>query len=409
MWKSRSLPVAAAFVCGAGAGAAVTRQSRGATRNDNDSKSAPESPQPSPVDRFARPVTLMDAIGNTPLLELTSVSRLTGCKIYAKAEFMNPCGSIKDRPAKYLILDAEARGVLPSGGTIIEATGGSTGIALTQMAAARGYKTALTMTERTAQEKVELMKVLGATVHVHPDVSLYDEDRADEHYYRAAKRLQAATPDSVHLDQFENAASMRAHYETTAPEIWRQTQGHVDGFVVSSGSAGTISGVSAFLKERSAKCLVWLIEPVEMTGLTTYVNSNRSNSYRRGDYELFPARTEKSVTEGIGLPRVTANFRQARVDKGITGTNQEVVDMAYFLLRNDGIFVGPSSALNVIGAVKMARELGPGHTIVTVLCDTGARYRSKLYNREWLQAQNLVPPIDDPGKRPTTLDFVQQL
>lgn len=209
--------------------------------------------------------------------------------------------------------------------------------------------------------------------------------------------------------QFENTANMKAHYMTTGPEIWRQTRGAIDGFVTSSGTAGTISGISKFLKETKPECAVWIVDPQEVAGISKFVNDDQSTSTWKDGFEVVPTNQGSTIAEGVGLPRVTPNFREAKVDKGITGTNQEIVDMAYFLLRNDGIFVGPSAALNAVGAVKMARELGPGSTVVTILCDGGDRYRSKLYNREWLAQEKLLPTTDKNGSSSELLDFVHPI
>ncbi|TMW66700.1 hypothetical protein Poli38472_014012 [Pythium oligandrum] len=349
-----------------------------------------------------KPVDLFDAVGNTPLLELKSVSQLTGCKIYAKAEYMNPCGSVKDRAAKYLILDAEARGELKPGSTLVEATGGNTGVSLALLGAARGYKTLFTMPLKTATEKIELMKVMGAQVHVQPMVSMFDKEN---HFYHKAQALTQTVDGAVNPNQFENTANMQAHYLTTGPEIWKQTRGTVDGFVCASGTAGTISGTSKFLKEVKPECAVWVVDPEEVAGLSKFVNDGQSTSEEKEGFAVIPTAQGSTVAEGVGLGRITPNFRHANVDKGIVGSNDEIVNMAYFLLKHDGVFVGPSAALNVVGAVKMARELGPGHTIVTILCDGGDRYRSKLYNPAWLKEQKLAPTIGDKF----SLDFVKGL
>jgi cysteine synthase len=198
---------------------------------------------------------------------------------------------------------------------------------------------------------------------------------------------------------------MMAHYTGTGPEIWRQTRGKVDGFVTSSGTAGTLAGVTKFLKEQKPDLQAWIVDPDEVTAMAKFINDGKSTSFEKEGFEVVPVRTGSTIAEGVGLPRVTPNFSQAVLDKGITGTNQEIVDMAYFLLRNDGIFVGPSAALNVVGAVKMARELGPGHTIVTILCDSGDRYRSKLYNPQWLKEEKLEPKSEGTF----SLDFVGPL
>ncbi|OQR97509.1 cysteine synthase [Achlya hypogyna] len=338
-------------------------------------------------------VTIVGAIGNTPLLEIPSLTKLTGCRILAKAEFLNPSGSVKDRASRYLIETAEREGKLKHGGTIVEATGGNTGLGLALVAAAKGYKAVFTMPANTSDEKVALMQVLGATTHVQPGVPLSDP----AHFYNVAKRLIAANPDT-HFgpDQFENTANFQAHYETTGPEIWRQTRGHVDGFVAASGTGGTIGGISKFLKEKNPAVKVWVVDPVSGPA-AGYVNSGRTNSFFRGGFEMLPVTPGgDTIAEGIGLSRVTPNFKKSVVDHGIVVTNTEIVRMAYHLLRHDGIFVGPSAALNVVGAVKLARELGPGHTVVTVLCDGGDRYRSKLYNHDWLKQHKLEAHINEP-------------
>ncbi|TYZ57449.1 hypothetical protein PybrP1_010837 [[Pythium] brassicae (nom. inval.)] len=338
--------------------------------------------------------------------EIKSLSRLTGCKIYAKAEFMNPSGSVKDRAAKFLILDAEQRGELTKGGTIVEATSGNTGVALAQLASARGYKTIFTMPESTTQEKIDIMKVLGAQVVLQPAVSILD---TENHFYHVAQRLAKTTKGAMCTNQFQNTANTTAHYMTTGPEIWRQTGGNIDGFVTSCGTAGTLSGISKFLKEKKPDCPVWVVDPDGVAAISRFVNDGQTTSRHEGGFEIVSANQGSTIVEGVGVPLVTPNFHQGFVDRGITGTDQEVVDMAYFLLRNEGIFVGPSAALNVVGAVKMARELGPGSVVVTILCDGGDRYRSKLYNRDWLKEKNLVPRTDQVASPALSLDFIASL
>ncbi|KAH7467272.1 Cysteine synthase [Phytophthora ramorum] len=352
-------------------------------------------------------VDLLASVGNTPLLELTTLSKLTGCKLLAKAEYANPSGSIKDRVAKSLILDAEERGLLKPGGTIIEATGGSTGVSLALLGASRGYKTLLTMPDITAKEKVQMMKTMGAEVHILPTTSMSDKEN---HFFHVARRLAETTPNGYCPNQFDNLANMRAHYEGTAPEIWEQVGGEIHGFVTSAGTSGTIAGMSRFFKEQDPDVKVWLIDPEETAAMSVFVNNERATSTIEDGFEVVPMATGSTIAEGVAaLSRVTQNLRESIVDRGVTATNQEIVDMAYFLLRNDGIFVGPSSALNVLGAVKMARELGPGHTIVTILADGGVRYGSKLYNEEWLAEHNLLPQAAATTKGSASLDFVGKL
>jgi cysteine synthase A len=356
--------------------------------------------------KAAGSVDLLASVGNTPLLELTTLSRLTGCRLLAKAEYANPSGSIKDRVAKSLILDAEERGLLQPGGTIIEATGGSTGVSLALLGASRGYKTLLTMPDVTAKEKVQMMKTMGAQVHVLPTTSMADKN----HFFHVAQRLAKQTPNAYCPNQFDNPANMKAHYAGTAPEIWEQVGGEIDGFVSSAGTSGTIAGVSTFLKEKNPDVKVWLVDPHETAAMSVFINNDRSTSRIEDGFEIVQMATGSTIAEGVAaLTRVTGNLSKALIDHGVTGTNQEIVDMAYFLLRNDGVFVGPSSALNVLGAVKMAQEFGPGHTIVTILADGGVRYGSKLYNEDWLKEHDLLPHEAASNRNAPSLDFVRQL
>uniref|UniRef100_M4C533 Tryptophan synthase beta chain-like PALP domain-containing protein n=1 Tax=Hyaloperonospora arabidopsidis (strain Emoy2) TaxID=559515 RepID=M4C533_HYAAE len=353
----------------------------------------------------ATTVDLLASVGNTPLLELPTLSKLTGCKLVAKAEYTNPSGSIKDRVAKSLILDAEERGMLEPGGTIIEATGGSTGVSLALLGASRGYKTLLTMPDITASEKVQMMKVMGAQVRVLPTTCISDKN----HFFNVARCLAETTANAYCPNQFDNTANMRAHYDGTAPEIWTQIQGGIHGFVTSAGTSGTIAGMSKFFKERNPDVKVWLIDPEETASMSAFINNDRSTSSIENGFEIVPMAGGWTIAEGVAaLSRVTNNLRESIVDHGITATNQEIVDMSYFLLRNDGIFVGPSSALNVLGAVKMALELGPGHTIVTILADGGVRYGSKLYNEAWLKDHDLLPQEVNKKGSPS-LDFVRSV
>ncbi|KDO20780.1 hypothetical protein SPRG_13532 [Saprolegnia parasitica CBS 223.65] len=247
-------------------------------------------------------VTILGAIGNTPLLEIPSLSKLTGCRILAKAEFLNPSGSVKDRAAKYLIESAEKSGDLPPGGTVVEATGGNTGLGLALVAAAKGYKAVFTMPAVTSTEKIALMQAFGATTHVQPGVPLSDPN----HFYHLAKRIIADNP-TTHFgpDQFENMANFQAHYETTGPEVWRQTAGRLDGFVAASGTGGTIGGISKFLKEKNPAIEVWVVDP-EGGATAGYINSKRTNStVQPNGWEMLPKTSGDTIAEGIGLPRAT--------------------------------------------------------------------------------------------------------
>jgi len=318
-------------------------------------------------------------VGNTPLIYLRSISEATGCHIYGKAEFMNPGGSVKDRAAKFMLLEAEKSGKLRPGGTIVEGTGGNTGIALAAFGAAKGYKVLLCMPHIIAKEKVVLAERYGARVLLQPLVPFANP----ENYARKAESLAKEMPNAVFTNQFENLANFRAHFSTTGPEIWSQTGGKVDAFVTSAGTGGTLAGVSAFLKQASAgsvKC--YLIDPLGSI-LFNFVDQGRAVA--EGNSEI----------EGIGIGRITANFSQGELDGAMRGTDVEAVNMAYYLMRNEGLCLGPSAALNVVGAVKTARRLGPGKTVVTILCDSGERYSSKIFSDEWLDKHQLRPTVTE--------------
>jgi len=317
------------------------------------------------------------AIGETPLLPIRSLSEATGCMIYAKAEWLNPSGSVKDRAAKAIIEEAERSGRLKPGGTIVEGTGGNTGIALAQLGKAKGYKVILFMPNSISEEKIETQRRFGAEVHLQPLVPFTNP----ENYARKAAST-AKEHGLVHTDQFENVANFRAHFGTTGPEIFRQTGGKVDVFVTSAGTGGTLAGTSAFLKAAKPNVKCYLIDPSGST-LFNYIKDVKVNNVNSNDIKL--SSSGNSQIEGIGIARITANFAAGvkDIDDAFHGTDQEAVEMAYYLLRNEGIFIGPSAALNVVGAVKAAKKLGKGHVIVTILCDSGDRYISKLYNKEW--------------------------
>lgn len=326
---------------------------------------------------------LVGAVGNTPLLYLRSVSAATGCHVFAKAEFMNPTASVKDRAAKALLEVAERSGKLRPGGTICEGTGGNTGISLAHLAISKGYKVILFMPSGISTEKIEHQRRLGAEVHVQPMVPFANP----ENYAKKAETVAAALTDEgqnvVFTNQFENMANFQAHYDNTGPEIWIQTKGKVDAFVCSAGTGGTIAGVSASLKDLNSNIKTYLIDPSGSV-LFSFV--------KEGKVEV--CHKSSSVIEGVGIGRITANMKKAKLDGAFFGTDQEAIDMAYFLLRNDGIFVGPSAALNVVGAVKTARAIGPDKVIVTILCDSGERYASKMYNAKWLEDEKLTPTKD---------------
>ena len=326
-------------------------------------------------DEEDRAGALEQHVGNTPLIYLSALSKQTGCKIYGKAEYLNPGGSVKDRAARQMILEAEQSGRLKKGGVIVEGTGGNTGVALAAFGAAKGYGVILTMPNIIAREKVQLAERYGAKVILQPLVPFANP----ENYARKAETLAKEIPEAIFTNQFESLANFRAHYGGTGPEIWAQTKGSVDGFVTSAGTGGTLAGVSSYLKLISnGRVQCFLIDPLGSI-LYNFVESGRTLA--EGNSEI----------EGIGIGRITANFSQGELDGAMRGTDQEAVDMAYWLMRNEGLCLGPSAALNVVGAVKLARRLGEGKTVVTVLCDSGERYSSKLYNDEWLAKHKLRP------------------
>eukprot|EP00730_Choanoeca_flexa_P013080 TRINITY_DN4944_c0_g1_i1.p1 TRINITY_DN4944_c0_g1~~TRINITY_DN4944_c0_g1_i1.p1 ORF type:complete len:366 (+),score=77.31 TRINITY_DN4944_c0_g1_i1:3-1100(+) len=312
-----------------------------------------------------------EAIGNTPLIELPSLSQATGCRILVKAENLNPGGSIKDRAALMLLQRAEERGQLKphAGHCVVEGTGGNTGVALAMLASSCGYQAKFAMPAAISMDKVNLMQLFGAQTFRQPSKPITDP----EHYYNVAKRL-SQLKNHFGPDQFENTDNGDAHYTWTAPEMWQQAKGQIDGFICASGTGGTMNGCSRFFKQVKPSMPVYLIDPPG-SGLFNFVNKGDTTFRASGS----------SITEGIGITRLTNNFKGALVDKALKGTDEEAVTMVYYLLRNEGLYVGPSAALNVVGAVKMARELGPGHTVATVICDTGDRYLSTVFNQTWLK------------------------
>ena len=315
-----------------------------------------------------------NSVGNTPLIEIESLSKATGCTILGKAEFLNPGGSVKDRAALFMVLEAEKAGTIQAGGTIVEGTAGNTGIGLSLVANARGYRSVIVMPSNQSQEKIDLLRTLGAEVELTNPVPFSNPDN----YYHVARRRAEEIENAFWANQFENLSNSDAHYHTTAPEIWRQTGGELDGVVMSSGTGGTIGGVTAYLKEQNPKIATYLIDPTG-SGLYSYMTT--------GEFKA----EGNSITEGIGINRATANFNRAQLDGAFQGTDQQVIEMAQYLLKHDGLFVGSSAALNVVGAVKLARKLGKGHTIATILCDGGGRYQSRMYNPEWLAEKGLTP------------------
>ena len=319
---------------------------------------------------------LTSSIGNTPMIRINSLSEETGCEILGKAEFMNPGGSVKDRAALWMIQEAEKSGALKSGGTVVEGTAGNTGIGLAHVCNNRGYKTIIYMPDNQSQEKVDLLRTLGAEVRVVPTVPYAN----DMNFQKQAGRFAANLDNAIWANQFDNTANSLAHYESTGPEIWAQTHGGVDAFTCAVGTGGTLAGTSLYLKEQSSDVKIVLADPL---GSALY------NWVTTGKATMTPG---PSMTEGIGNSRVTENLAPAKIDDAVQVDDQEMVDMVYRLLHQEGWFFGSSSGINLGAAVKIAKDLGPGHTIVTILCDGGSKYQSRLYNPDFLAGRDLTIP-----------------
>ncbi len=318
----------------------------------------------------------LGAVGNTPLIRLRGFSEETGCDILGKAEFMNPGGSVKDRAARGIVLAAEAAGELRPGGTVIEGTAGNTGIGLAHVCNARGYRCLIVIPETQSPEKIELLRRLGAEVRTVPAVPYKDPNN----FQKIAGRMAAEADNAIWANQFDNLANREAHLQSTGPEIWRDTDGTVDAFVSTSGTGGTISGTSEYLKSQNRNVLAILADP---TGTATW------HYVKHGEAKIVGG---GSISEGIGNTRITANFECARVDDAEMIPDQECIDTVYRLLREDGLFLGGSSGINVAAALRVARAIGPGRRIVTILCDSGSRYQSRLFNPDWLREKGLEPP-----------------
>lgn len=323
---------------------------------------------------------LADLIGNTPLVRLRQASELTGCEILGKAEFMNPGGSVKDRTALGIIRDAERRGALRPGGRIVEGTAGNTGIGLSLLANALGYRTTIVIPETQSPEKIEMLMLCGAELRLVPAVPASDPN----HYVRISGRLAEEyaareTQGAIWANQFDNTANRAIHRDTTGREIWEQTGGRVDGFVCSVGTGGTLAGVAAYLRAQKPAVRIGLADP---GGAALY------NYYAHGELRV----TGESITEGIGQSRLTGNLEGFTPDFACQVTDAEALPYVFDLLQHEGLCLGGSSAINIAGAVRLARELGPGHTIVTILCDNGTRYQSKLFNPSFLRRKKLPVP-----------------
>jgi cysteine synthase A len=330
------------------------------------------------------------AVGNTPLIRLRGPSEATGCEILGKAEFMNPGGSVKDRAARGIIEAAEARGELKPGGIVVEGTAGNTGIGLAHVCNERGYRCIIVMPDNQSAEKYALLQMLGAEVHKVPTVPYSNPNQ----YQKVAGRLAASLPNAIWSNQFDNTANRDAHFRTTGPEIWAQTEGRVSAFVAASGTGGTFAGVSDYLKQQNPKIRCVLADPPG-SSLYEYVKNGTLKATGSG-----------SITEGIGIGRVTANLATAKIDDAVHIEDWETVSYVYKLLHEEGLFLGSTSGINVAAAVRVAREMGPGHTIVTVLCDGGAKYQSRLFNPEWLAQKGLARYASSPaaGRTPITLE-----
>ncbi|MEC8847007.1 MAG: cysteine synthase A [Pseudomonadota bacterium] len=328
----------------------------------------------------------VDAIGNTPLIKLRAASARTGCTILGKAEFLNPGGSVKDRAARAIIEAAEARGELRPGGVIVEGTAGNTGIGLALVANARGYRTVIVMPETQSQEKKDMLRLCGADLRLVPALPYRDPGNYVRVSERLAAELAASEPHgAIWANQFDNTANMDAHVRTTGPEIWAQTAGKVDGFVAAVGTGGTLAGTGVALKERNKDVVVALAAPM---GSAIY------NYYQNGALKAEGG----SISEGIGQGRITQNLAPAPIDTQFQISDQEALPLVFDLLRHEGLVMGGSTAINIAGAIRLAEQLGPGHTIVTILCDWGHRYQSKLYNPAFLREKGLPVPewLNDP-------------
>jgi cysteine synthase A len=313
-------------------------------------------------------------IGNTPLVKLKGPSEATGCDILGKCEFMNPGGSVKDRAALFIVEDAEARGQLLPGGMIVEGTAGNTGIGLALVGNAKGYKTTIVMPETQSREKMDTLRALGAELVLVPAAPYSNPG----HFVHTSRRIAEETPGALWANQFDNIANRRAHVQSTAREIWEQTAGKIDGFTCAVGTGGTLAGVGLGLKEFNENIRVGLTDP---HGAALY------HYYAHGELKA----EGSSVAEGIGQGRITANLENAPVDTQFRISDAEGLAQVYALLGQEGLCLGLSSGINVAGAMALARELGPGHTIVTILCDSGFRYLSTLYNPQWLREKGLAP------------------
>ena len=324
--------------------------------------------------------SFLDLVGNTPLIKLRAASELTGCEIYGKAEFSNPGGSVKDRAAKAIIEAAEASGSLRKGGTIIEGTAGNTGISLSLAGNSRGYKTIIVMPETQSQEKKEALRIAKADLRLKPALP----DRESGKYIRVSQTIaeemqQEPNANVIWANQLDKVANRDGHFSSTGPEIWEQTDGGVDGFICAVGSGGTLAGVGAYLKSRNDKISIGLADP---NGSALF------NYYKNGEFKA----EGNSISEGIGQGRITANLEDFKPDYSFRISDEVAMPLLFDLMSEEGLYLGGSSAINVAGAIELAKKLGKGHKIVTILCDSGQRYQSKVWNPEFLKSKNLPTP-----------------
>ena len=323
---------------------------------------------------------MIDAIGDTPLIKLKKASEVTGCNILGKAEFMNPGQSVKDRAALQIIRDAEAKGQLKPGGTIVEGTAGNTGIGIALVANALGYKSVIVIPETQSQEKKDMLRLCGAELIEVPAVPYRDDNNYVKYSGRLAEKLASESQNgAIWANQFDNTANRDAHIMTTGPEVWSQTEGKVDGFTCAIGTGGTLAGTGMYLKEKNEDIQIAAADPM---GAAMY------HWYKHGELKS----EGTSITEGIGQGRVTANLEDAPIDDAYQISDEEALPIVFDLLKNEGLCLGGSSGINIAGAMRMAKNLGPGHTIVTILCDYGTRYQSKLFNPAFLKEKNLPCP-----------------
>ena len=322
----------------------------------------------------------VEAIGNTPLIRLNGPSKETGCNILGKAEFLNPGGSVKDRAALAIIKEAEEKNYIKQGGTIVEGTAGNTGIGLTLIANSKGYKSIIVMPETQTKEKIDTLRSIGADLRLVPAKPYKDPDNYIKFSEKLAKEISKKNNgNTIWANQFDNTANLNGHYNNTGKEIWNQTKGKIDGFICSSGTGGTIAGVGKALKEKNNKVKIYLSDP-KGSALYNFIKFNELKI------------EGNSITEGIGNSRITANFKEAPIDGAYSINDHEALTEIYKLIENEGLCLGTSSGINIAGAIKLAKELGPGKTIVTVLCDKSDRYHSKLFNKEFLIKNNLPIP-----------------